>query len=78
MVFKARVQEVHVFLLVSVVFGMANARSGTRELNLASSELLQITHAVLVLKLALDNVRPDQKSLIPLAQVRNRTCSGSH
>ena len=38
--FRTDLQEVNIFLPVSVVFGVADARSGTRELDFASPELL--------------------------------------
>lgn len=71
-------QEVHIFLPISVIFGVADARSGTCELDLASSKLLKITHTILVLKFAFDDIRPDQESCISLAQIDDETCSRSH
>lgn len=62
----------HLFLFVPVVLGMANASSSTCELDLASSEVLQITHGILMLELAADNVRPDEELCMA---VLAETCS---
>ena len=54
-------QEMTVFVLVAVVLGVADARAGRGELDFAAAQLLQVAHAVLVLELAVHDVRPDQE-----------------
>lgn len=48
-------------IFVAVVLGVADARARRSELDLASADGFEVTHAVLVLELAVDDVGPDEE-----------------
>ena len=50
-----------VLVLVAVVFRMADAGPGGRELDFAAAQFLEVAHTVFVLELAVDDVRPDEE-----------------
>lgn len=54
-------EEVHVFVLVAVVLRVANTGAGGSELDFAAAQLFEVAHAVLVLELAIHDVRPDEE-----------------
>jgi hypothetical protein len=50
-----------IFVLVAVVLGVADAGPRGGELDFAAAQVLEVAHAVLVLELAVDDVRPDEE-----------------
>ena len=68
-------QKVHLIVLITVVFGMPNPRSRTRELHFAALQVLEIAHAVLVLERAVDDVAEDQELGV---RVCAEACAGLH